>query len=132
MKTPPTGISILLSGLWCLLFLSCVSADDDCKPAAWGMKRAIGVDIDDFASATARPTPIQRRPVEVGEINCRLWSFGQKEVNYYTCTKLSDKYEIEVETFFMLNPDIKLDCSNVEPATRYCVRGCKLSEFTEK
>lgn len=87
------------------------------------MKRDTGDDASPTSGLVVRP------PVEPGEINCRMWSFEEEEVNYYTCTKISDRYLMEVEEFFMLNPGLEPDCSNIEPNTRYCVRGCKLSEF---
>ena len=76
MGTPQTTFSIILSILLVFLFLSRVSAEDDYKPAAWDDERKLG-DPNAFAAATPRPAGgrVKRRPAEVGEINCRQWSF---------------------------------------------------------
>jgi hypothetical protein len=61
----------------------------------------------------------------VGEINCRYWSTTPAEVNYYTCSQLAQRYSISNDLFFRLNPSLASDCSDVQPETEYCVRGCK-------
>ncbi|KAH8698048.1 hypothetical protein GQ44DRAFT_744344 [Phaeosphaeriaceae sp. PMI808] len=58
-----------------------------------------------------------------GEINCRSWVDTDEDVNYYTCTAIADRFQITNEKFFMLNPEIKADCSNIVPLTTYCVAG---------
>lgn len=63
----------------------------------------------------------------VGEINCRYWTTTPAEVNYYTCSEMSLRYEISSKVLFSLNPGLAQDCSNVQAETAYCVRGCKCS-----
>jgi hypothetical protein len=61
----------------------------------------------------------------VGEINCRYWTTTPAEVNHYTCLKISQRYSIFKDKLLKLNPNLAHDCSNVQPNTDYCVRGCK-------
>lgn len=63
--------------------------------------------------------------IEPGEINCRYADTTSGDVNYYTCTQLATRYGISIETFFVLNPALDLDCSNIQPNSDYCVSGCK-------
>lgn len=65
--------------------------------------------------------------ITAGQVNCRYTDTTEDmDINYYTCTALATKYGISVETFFLLNPDLKTDCSNVQADTDYCVQGCKI------
>ena len=77
----------------------------------------------------ADPLPTQGTPtlVTVGEINCRYWTTTRAEVNYYTCSQMAQRYSISNDVLFKLNPSLARDCSNVQPGTDYCVRGCKYS-----
>ncbi|KAH6692832.1 hypothetical protein BKA61DRAFT_637637 [Leptodontidium sp. MPI-SDFR-AT-0119] len=61
--------------------------------------------------------------VTAGQVNCRYSSTTDSEVNYYTCTTLSQFYKISTQVFFTLNPGLALDCSNIQPNTPYCVSG---------
>ena len=80
-------------------FLTAVKSGDECQPATW-KKRA------------------------VGDIICRYYLESPEQVNYYTCSQLALKFDITVEKFFELNPDMDKDCTKVKPLTRYCVKGC--------
>jgi hypothetical protein len=75
----------------------------------------------------ADPVPTQGTPtnVVVGEVNCRYWTTTPAEVDYYTCSAMSARYDISNDLIFSLNPGLARDCSNVEADTDYCVRGCK-------
>lgn len=66
-------------------------------------------------------------PIQPGQINCRFRRRTYDVVNYYTCTELATTYSMTVEEFFLLNPSLTRDCSNVAPNTEYCIRGCKIS-----
>ncbi|KAH4376940.1 hypothetical protein HBH99_208780 [Parastagonospora nodorum] len=61
--------------------------------------------------------------VAPGEVNCRYTTTSSASVNYYTCTELADWYYITVEQFFLWNPTVNKECSNVKPNTEYCVDG---------
>lgn len=102
-----------------------VEAADECQPHTW-KKRGLEATSSLTAQYTPKFTPsaFQKR-AEPGEINCRNWGNTYSTVNYYTCTELSNKYDIDVEHFFMLNPELTLDCKNIKPNTAYCVSGCK-------
>ena len=63
--------------------------------------------------------------VTAGQVNCRYSGTTDSDVNYYTCTLLSQFYGISNQVFFTLNPGLALDCSNIQPNTPYCVSGCK-------
>jgi len=93
--------------MWNLLafcvFAHLASAADDCQPWTWSAKR----------------------DVVPGKVVCRYTLNSGKEVNYYTCTELANKYDISIELFFTLNPEVDQDCKTIKPNTEYCVAGCK-------
>ncbi|KAL7624110.1 hypothetical protein AAE478_005667 [Parahypoxylon ruwenzoriense] len=72
---------------------------DDCQPWTWNRKR------------------------DVGEIVCRYHGKTGATVNYYSCMELADRYDTLLDDFFMLNPEIDEDCTNIQPNTEYCVKG---------
>lgn len=59
-----------------------------------------------------------------GSVNCRYTTTSGTDVNYYTCKQMSDDYYITVEKFFLLNPTVDKECSNIKSKTEYCVEGC--------
>jgi hypothetical protein len=62
------------------------------------------------------------------QVNCRYANdTGDMDINYYTCTAMADRYGITTDIFFLLNPSLKTDCSNIKADTDYCVSGCKCS-----
>lgn len=91
--------------MWIILalcaFAQLTSAADDCQPWTW------------------------KRDVVPGSVVCRYTLNSGPEVSYYTCTELANRYDISVELFFALNPDVDEDCKNIKPNTEYCVAGCK-------
>ncbi|KAK4243853.1 hypothetical protein C7999DRAFT_44412 [Corynascus novoguineensis] len=109
-----------------VLFLSLVpsfvSAQDqaDCQPYRWGSS---GLKMRQDDPADPLPTQGTPIPVTVGEINCRYWTTTPAEVNYYTCSRMTQRYDISNDVLFNLNSSLARDCSNVEPETAYCVRG---------
>jgi hypothetical protein len=78
----------------------------------------------------AAPLPTEGIPtiVAVGEINCRYWTTTPDEVNHDTCSQMARRYKITNDKLFKLNPSLAPDCSNVQPKTDYCVKGCKYKE----
>lgn len=60
----------------------------------------------------------------VGDVVCRYKAKTPSAVNYYTCSELASKYVTTVEQFFELNPGVTPDCSNINPSSEYCVKGC--------
>lgn len=66
-------------------------------------------------------------PVPVGGINCRQNGTTNSTVYYYDCQAMADRYGINVETFFWLNPSVEQNCSNIIPESQYCVSGCGFS-----
>lgn len=105
-----TRSSRLLLPLLLLLYSFRMASADECRPHQWGRLASVG--------PTSTP--------EVGEIVCRSNGTSSAVVGYYSCKEMADFYLISVESFFMLNPLLKDDCSNIEPATSYCVAGCAL------
>jgi hypothetical protein len=83
-----------------------VLAADDCQPSTWNKKRQAN---------------------HVGDIVCRYDTVTSQDVNYYTCAEINDKYELSMDKLLDLNPGLQQDCKNVEPETKYCVKGCKRS-----
>ena len=93
-------------------FLACSTINpslsaDDCQPYQWTAKR----------------------DVIPGQIVCRYTLTSPSEVNYYTCTELADRYDITIDKFFQLNPDLDRDCKSIKPNTDYCVAGCEFQRF---
>lgn len=147
---PPRAVSLSPATFLLLLILSLIVAADECQPATWenlALRAATVATITGNATAadcgctstlptSSSSSPAPPKPskaasvarmgnVKAGEINCRAWSRPQTDVNYYTCTTLADKYEISVDKFFMLNPDVNTDCGNIQTNMLYCVAGCK-------
>ncbi len=119
--------ALRLAVLFLTLVPSLVSAQDQaegCQPYRWSSN---GLEMP---HDPADPLPTQGTsipPVTAGEINCRYWTTTPAEVNYYTCSQMSQRYSISNDKLFNLNPSLARDCSNVQPKTDYCVKGCKYS-----
>jgi hypothetical protein len=128
-----------------------VQASNECAPVTWLRgefeKREALTSVTSVNSAsssaalasTASPRPVTisplltTGPIPAGQVNCRYTvNTGEEDmdINYYTCTALATRYLIKVETFFVLNPGLKTDCSNIQPDTDYCVAGCKIPTDT--
>ncbi|GJD05035.1 glycosyl hydrolase family 18 [Colletotrichum higginsianum] len=90
-----------------------------CQPYKWNSNSLQRV------AAADEPVPTEGvlLVVKPGEINCRYWADTTEEVNYYTCSQLAHRYEIPNDVFFMLNPGLNKDCSNIKPKSEYCVTG---------
>lgn len=95
---------IQASVLSLLLCSGAVFAADDCQPSTWNKKREAS---------------------QVGDVVCRYDTMTSKDVNYYTCAEINNKYELSMDRLMSLNPGLQEDCKNVEPETTYCVKGCQ-------
>ncbi len=125
------------SFLFHLTYVSLATAADTCSPWTW----ANNVARTAAPAATAEPTVTFvpsgahvaniKRATVMGDIVCRFPGRTYADVNYYTCTELADRYKISLKEFFMLNPGLDPDCSNIKPYTVYCVDGCKSSSTCE-
>ncbi|KAI1371647.1 carbohydrate-binding module family 50 [Hypoxylon crocopeplum] len=128
LRDPETRSPRLLSfPFYIILSLLSVVAADDCQPSTWTVDARPAAPTPFIASnATIRLKSASVAligAVEPGEINCRYRGSTYEDVNYYTCTQLAERYEITIEKFFMLNPDLDPDCGNIQPNTDYCVDG---------
>ncbi|KAK2024075.1 hypothetical protein LX32DRAFT_656479 [Colletotrichum zoysiae] len=104
-----------------LLTFTLTVAANECQPATWSKPG-----LSPTPSPEMMVEKVKRIVVgtaEPGEVNCRYTSYTGSDVNYYTCTKLALYYEIPIQEFFLVNPDLKPDCSNIQPNTEYCVDG---------
>jgi hypothetical protein len=109
-------------------------ASDICEDPAWPddqviARRADIVTSSSSSTPSSSPLPdllskITSGNITAGEINCRMTDYTDADVNYYTCTELAQRNNIDVEKFFLLNPEIRPDCGNIKPNSVYCVRGC--------
>lgn len=88
-----------------------VSAADDCQPSTWNKKR---------------------ETIQVGDIVCRYDTVTSQDVNYYTCAEINNKYELSMDKLMDLNPELRQDCKNVKPETKYCVKGCEYLRQSEE
>lgn len=105
-------------------------AKDECQPATWSNTNAARDELIRWTRgvfARANDTGIINIDdnIVAGEINCRYSSTTTSDVNYYTCTKLANRYGVTIEKFFELNPNLTLNCDNIQPNTEYYVAGCK-------
>ncbi|UNI24918.1 hypothetical protein JDV02_010635 [Purpureocillium takamizusanense] len=129
MKASPLRLPALIVGLAYiqLLGLSALvppaAAKGQCKPYEW-VRPGSGSTLDmvDEASAAADDDG-DDSPPKAGEVNCRQNATSPADVNYYTCKQMADDHDIDVETFFLINPALKRDCSDIQPKTKYCVSG---------
>jgi hypothetical protein len=92
------------------IWLSTTVTADDCQPWTWNSKR------DSIP----------------GQVNCRYTLTSPEEVNYYTCTELANEWDISIDKFFTLNPDLDRECKTVKPNTEYCVSGCEYLQSPRK
>lgn len=115
---------VLLSSI---SLLGGVGASEICQPANWTNSGSPARSGRRSIGAMAILDSISDGNVTTGEVNCRYSATTGSDVNYYTCTQLATKYGVTIDLFFTLNPTLKLDCSNIQPNTQYCVDGCKLS-----
>ncbi len=74
---------------------------------------------------TTIPNLISTGNLTAGEVNCRFSATTGNDVNYYTCTELATKYGATIDLFFILNPTLEPDCSNIQPNTPYYFAGCE-------
>ncbi|KAI1398617.1 hypothetical protein F4819DRAFT_498603 [Hypoxylon fuscum] len=93
---------------------SLASTTGECKPWKWDANGNFIVDT------APQSTP---RPIQPGEINCRYWAKTKGEVDCRTCAQLTSFYGVDAGKFLMLNPNLKRDCSNIAPNSKYCVAG---------
>ena len=125
-----------------IAFTACATATNTCAPSTWDgpiLRRQATPTAasDDGISASgslgARHTSditisgiiTFGGEIEPGKINCRYAGTTSDDVNCCTCTQLATRYGISIETFFVLNPALDPDCSNIQPNSDYCVSGCK-------
>ncbi|KAK3682884.1 hypothetical protein B0T22DRAFT_494504 [Podospora appendiculata] len=67
---------------------------------------------------------IYNRPqLSPGQVNCRRYDWTDATVNYYTCMQLALRWEITIEKFYILNPDVDKNCKTIKPDTMYCLGG---------
>ncbi|KAG6015197.1 hypothetical protein E4U54_004008 [Claviceps lovelessii] len=112
------GLSIVFLTL--TLFAYPASASNECQPWTWGEDPASGplkLSSQPEEDDGNRPGP------KMGEVNCNDYSRSPASVNYYTCTQMARQRGITTDEFFLLNPSVEKDCSNLKPDTRYCISG---------
>lgn len=120
--------SLLHATLLLSFIVSLAAAGNDCQPSTW--TRLSNRDVRPTSAPTVKASSVTKiGNITTGEINCRFWIATESDVNYYTCTQLADTYQITIEKFFLLNPDVSPDCSNIQADTEYCLDGC---EYWEK
>ena len=125
------GGRALVSPLSLLLLLSFsplpAVAANECQPSTWNnARRSVPTGVSPILKVRDGP-PIGANSSSIapGSVNCRFTSRTYDDVNYYTCTELAETFGIINELFFVLNPSLQKDCSNIQPNTKYCVAGCE-------
>ncbi|KAF6837098.1 hypothetical protein CMUS01_05151, partial [Colletotrichum musicola] len=124
MKSFPLGAAAPSATLWLAIlsspFFARVSSADQCQPYTWNSLARLAA-VDDAAD----PVPTEGASIDVqpGDINCRYWADTPEDVSYFTCTELATRYEITNDQFFLLNPELSKDCSDIKPQAEYCVDG---------
>lgn len=117
---------------WLLLLrLPSSAANHECQPSTWyndnHNRQAVPTGVMEVFTSTLTEiaTGEEQGDLLPGDINCRLPGRTFDVVNYYSCANLAETYSINLDHFFTLNPTLEPDCSNIQPNTEYCVRGCK-------
>ncbi|KAK7926866.1 hypothetical protein PG985_003864 [Apiospora marii] len=115
---------------WFLLLASLAPADalKNRKPYNW----------DDVNGVPTTPAKRQTSAnagesdhAEPGVVNCRSWARTTKKADDGSCAEASERYQITLDLFFLLNPGVSLDCSNIQPQTDYCIDGWIERETTD-
>ncbi|KAF1822571.1 carbohydrate-binding module family 18 protein [Dissoconium aciculare CBS 342.82] len=89
--------------LQCLLgLINALVKRDDCVPWQFNAKRSIA---------------------SVGQTNCRYHAKTGKNVNYFTCTEIAQKYKLTIAELLDLNPELDENCQRIKAETDYCVVG---------
>lgn len=114
------GSAVLLFSLPLLAFTT-----GECQPATWTPDGYTGTTTFEPLQHTFAAAP-KGANIQPGEINCRFWSYTYQSVDQDSCKKLADEWNIDMAFFFVLNPMLAKDCSDIRTWTKYCVAGCKL------
>ncbi|KAK6223465.1 hypothetical protein QIS74_03409 [Colletotrichum tabaci] len=61
--------------------------------------------------------------MSVGDVVFRAFDESDEEVSDGICKDIADFYWIDVDFFFILNPGLERDCSNIQSNTEYCTDG---------
>ena len=112
-----------------LLFGISIQAASDCKPwrwdadgrplrGNWNQEKAVAEDNDDGPNEP----PARLKP---GDVNCREGFSAHDPVTPDSCASLARFGGISLKKFFILNPTLKEDCSNIIADTQYCIGGCR-------
>ncbi|KAK8128692.1 hypothetical protein PG984_009800 [Apiospora sp. TS-2023a] len=67
--------------------------------------------------------PEESIPTGPGVVDCWSWDRTNEEVNRNTCAELAESHHKTLDFFFLLNPDLDKDCSDIRPDSEYCVAG---------
>lgn len=126
MRSP---LAALLLGM--VLLSSSVSAGEDdldeegCAPYRWDDGKPVPSDRPPWPTAT--PSVPRHKPggFQPGDLVCRSWTWGEERVDRGSCAKLAEMYDLTLERFFFLNPELDEACETVRPNTEYCIAGCK-------
>jgi hypothetical protein len=128
MKLLQAGHSLILPLVFLLLSSPAALAANDCQPSRWDNLARRDAPSGVLSVLEARDGPsigANSSDFTTGSINCRFPGRTYDDVNYYTCSQLAETYHITNELFFLLNPTLHNNCSNIQPNTKYCVAGCK-------
>ena len=112
----------------CLFWAVGIFAANDCQPVTWPDPPEARQDGATAAIVFPRAPILESRQngstLQPGQVNCRFHGRTYDKVNYYSCKELADTFLISVDEFFVLNPTLRRDCSNIVANTQYCVKGC--------
>ncbi|KAK2039765.1 hypothetical protein LZ31DRAFT_558462 [Colletotrichum somersetense] len=67
--------------------------------------------------------PITWKRSAHGDIICRYEIEKSPDISAASCAMYAAMYGIDTDTFFSLNPELDSACSNIQPNTKYCVKG---------
>ncbi len=129
-----TAFGLALARLPLLLLLwkaELSQAKDECQPITWGEADA----SEDAFFDPLPPMPDQFAKFgpggpKVGDLECQLYTSTDQEVNYFTCTEIAQYGRISNDEFFLWNPELKPDCSNIKSWSWYCIAGGKCMPIT--
>ncbi|KAK1498210.1 hypothetical protein CTAM01_07428 [Colletotrichum tamarilloi] len=120
ISRPGAVLSLAMASSLVLSHLSSAQDGKSCQPYTWDSLSQMRIAAADDDSGPTEGTLIIVNP---GEVNCRYWTDTPKDVSYYTCSELAQRYDMPSDLFFTLNPSLDRDCGNIKPQTEYCVSG---------
>jgi hypothetical protein len=100
--------------------------EEGCAPYRWENPDAVP-DVVSYSRPKITQSPRRQVEPQAGDVHCRYWTETYGQVGPDSCSQLAQSYQISIEKFWMLNPELAPSCEGIAPYTEYCVAGCEFS-----